>query len=94
MIDIEGKCKMFGNDILYISVGSRKHPDRVIEWTGAKYEKAFNDALNDGILIINNVFIKWVSIEKDIKNDEVWSISNIVKITLIELNNSLAELVF
>jgi len=57
------------------------------------YEKAFNDALNDGILNINNVFIKWVSIEKDIKNDEVWSISNIVKITLIELNNSLAELV-
>lgn len=33
MIDIEGKCKMFGNDKLCNSVGSRKHPDRVIVWS-------------------------------------------------------------
>jgi len=94
MKNTENNCKMFGNDILYRAVGSRKHPNREIEWSDSSYAKAFNEELKNAVKYINNVLIKWNSNEKDLKIEDVDNIGKIVKKNLIDLNNKLAESVF
>lgn len=94
MSDVEKKCKLFGNEIWYKSVGSRKNMDRRKEWTDAAYEKAFNEEISQGIKDVNNVLIKWITNEKDLKIEDIDNISKIVKNNLFSLINNLAELVF
>jgi len=90
--DIEEKCKLFGWDINYRSVGSRKHPDRYVEWSSYSYDKAFNSVFKESINKINNILMKWISKEEEIKYNNIDSIANIVQDKILELNKNLADL--
>ena len=92
--DIEINCNNYGTQVYHRKVGGRKHPNRQVEFSQFYYEKYFNLVLSNGIKNINKVFMNWISIEYNLNVDEVVSITKIVNDIIINLNDSLAVLLF
>jgi len=92
--DIEIKCNNYGTQVYHRKVGGRKHPNREVEFSQFYYEKYFNLVLSNGIKNINKVFMNWISNDYNLNVDEVVSITKIVNDIIINLNDSLAVLLF
>ena len=92
--ELNGKFNDYAINTQYVSVSSRKHPNREREASHNKYEKLFNDGLDYAINDIKNSLIKWVSDETNIVIGSVDSESKLIENIITNINESIAKLLF
>nr|QWO71463.1 RNA polymerase [Termitomyces sp. T99] len=91
---VEEECQKYAMTVQYKSAGSRKHPERQIEWTHNKYEKEFNNVITQAIKNINQQLFICVYDGKDINYDKVTSLSKSINERLLAFNDYIVELLF
>lgn len=76
------------------TVSSRKHSGREKEWSHNMYEKEFNNILSSTIKLINYEIIKWLSLDTNIKVNDMLSHTAIIENIILNLNTNFAQFIY